>query len=131
MPLSMKTITNVQPADATFPVANELMCIQHQSADGLTAKAGGGQSGATLLSVVFNRFTTVGTAADSAILPPAVPGARITVVNAAAANSMNVFPATGEFINALAVNTAFAVAANKACDFICVVAGKWQALLSA
>lgn len=99
--------------------------------NGLTAKAGGGQSGATAITSVINRFTTVGTAADSALLPSAAVGMQVTVVNAAAANSMNVFPATGEVINALAANTAFAVAAGKTCTFYCANAGQWHTVLSA
>ena len=55
----------------------------------------------------------------------------ITVANAAAVNSMNVFPQTGEFINALAVNTAFAIAAGKTATFTCFGAGRWHSILSA
>ena len=68
--------------------------------NGLTALAGGGQTGATPLIEGVNRFTTVTTTGDSAILPLAVPGNRVTVINAGA-NSMNVFPAVGQSINAL------------------------------
>src|SRR5579884_2683582 len=74
-------------------------------ADNLTAHAGGGQANALTLTAVFNRVTTVGTAGDSVKLP-ATSGLQtgqcmeITVTNAAAANSMNVFPATGDQINA-------------------------------
>lgn len=97
----------------------------------LTAKAGGGQSGATLCTADVNRFTTVATAADSALLPAALPGVEVTVINAAAANSMNVFPGTGDAINALAANTALAVAANKHVVFTCAVAGVWNSNLTA
>jgi hypothetical protein len=98
--------------------------------DGLTALAGGAQAG-TALTAGINRFTTVVTAADSAQLPLAIAGTIVTVINAAAVNSMTVFPQTGEFINALAVNIGFAVAAGKSCQFICAVTGKWTTLLSA
>jgi hypothetical protein len=53
------------------------------------------------------------------------------VVNAAAANSMNVFPAVGEKINALAANAAFAVAANKVAVFYVTGPGQWHSLLTA
>jgi hypothetical protein len=99
--------------------------------DGLTAHAGGGQANATPITTQMARFTTVATAADSAVLPSAVPGMSYTVSNAAAANSMNVFPATGEIINALAANAAFAVAAGKTCEFVCMKTGQWHTLLSA
>jgi hypothetical protein len=100
--------------------------------NGITALAGGGQAGTVhLLTERFSRITTVGTAADSVKLPPAVPGIDMFVVNAAAANSMNVFPSTGDAVNALGANAAFAVAANKTVHFICVVAGIWNAITTA
>lgn len=105
--------------------------ISKSVANALTAKAGGAQVGATACPADVNRFTVVATAADSAILPAALPGVELTVINAAAANSMNVFPAVGEAINALAANTAFAVAANKHCVFTCAVAGVWNSNLTA
>lgn len=105
--------------------------VQKSVVNGLTAKAGGGQSGATLCTADVNRVTTVATAADSVLLPAALPGVEVTVINAAAANSMNVFPATGDAINALSANTALAVAANKHVIFSCAVAGVWNSNLTA
>jgi hypothetical protein len=98
--------------------------------DAMTAHAGGGQGSATAISTVMSRFTTVATAGDSSVLPASKPGMTLTVINAGAA-SMNVFPATGEQINALGANGAFAVAAGKTCQFYCTVAGQWHTLLSA
>lgn len=99
--------------------------------DGLTALANGGQTGATALTADWNRVTTVASAADSVMLPPAVVGKSVFVANAAATNSMNVFPASGEYINILSQNAALAVAAGKAAEFRCIVTGKWSAILSA
>lgn len=101
------------------------------SADSLTAHAGGGQASAPPLPATYNRVTTVATAADSVLLPVSASGLDVVVINAAAANSMNVFPATGEAINALAANAAFAVAAGKTAHFYCVTAGQWHSVLSA
>ena len=101
------------------------------SVDNLTAHAGGGQGSALPLTQTLNRITTVGSANDSVLLPPSKAGMAITVTNAAAVNSMNVFPAAGESINALAANAAFAVAAGKTCQFVCYTAGLWHTLLSA
>jgi hypothetical protein len=101
------------------------------AADGLVAHAGGGQASATPITTQMARFITVATAADSAVLPVSVPGMSYTVMNAAAANSMNVFPASGEAINALAANTAIAVAANKTIEFVCAKAGVWHSILTA
>lgn len=101
------------------------------SQDALTAKAGGGQGGGPTINRMINRITTVATAADSVTLPASIAGMQITIINAAAANSMNVFPATGDVINALGANTAFAVAANKTATFYCTAAGQWHSVLTA
>lgn len=59
-------------------------------AQGLVAKAGGGQVGATPLPAFINEITIVATANDSVMLPPGFAGARITVINDAA-NAVQVF----------------------------------------
>lgn len=105
----------------------DMMAVQ----DNITAFAGGGQGSAVLITAMFARITTVGTAADSVKLPIAQPGMELTVVNAAAANSMNIFPATGEIINALSANTAIACAANKVMKFIASGRGQWHSILTA
>lgn len=99
-------------------------------ATGITAKPGGGQSGATPLTGNINRLTTTATAGDSALLPPAVVGRKVSVYNAGAA-SANIFPQTGESTNSGAANAAFAVAATKGAIFECVATGLWNAVLSA
>ena len=99
--------------------------------DNITAHAGGGQPSAFPLTHVINRITIVTTAADSVVLPAAKPGMQITVVNAAAANAANVFPATGEQIEALGANAAFSLVAAKTATFWCVGAGQWHKVLSA
>ena len=96
---------------------------------GLTALAGGAQAG-TALQYAINRFTTVATGGDSAQLPPATVGREVIVINAGA-SSMNVFPQTGEAIDAGAANAARAVANAKTCIFFCAVAGTWNSLLGA
>lgn len=97
---------------------------------GLTAHAGGGQASATSLTKGINRVTVVATIADSVKLPKAKAGMEVVVINAAA-NSMNVFPQSGESINALANDAAFAVAGGKAAVFYSANAGKWHSILSA
>lgn len=98
--------------------------------DGLVAHAGGGQANGTAITAMTNRFVTVATIADSGTLPVSVAGMEITVINAAT-NSMNVFPATGEAINALGANTAFALAGGKTALFFVTTAGQWHTILSA
>lgn len=103
----------------------------HASAStGIVAFAGGGQANATLLNGDINVVNTVATAADSTVLPNAVAGREITVTNASA-NSMAVFPAVGDNINALGANTSLAVAAGKTSTLLCALKGQWYALQSA
>lgn len=99
-------------------------------ANNLTAKAGGGQSSATPVSTCINRYTTVASANDSTTLPLAAGGMQINFANAGA-NAMNVFPNTGDVINALAANAAFAVPTGKNVTFSSAGAGFWHAVLSA
>lgn len=99
--------------------------------NGIVAFAGGGQANATLLPAMINRVTTVATANDSVKLPPAIAGMSIVVSNAAASNSMNLFPNTGDNINTQGANTAFAVAAGKTVSLTSAVNGQWHAVLTA
>lgn len=97
----------------------------------ITAFGGGGQASATLLTTVLNRVVTIVTAADSVKLPIAVPGLQLTIANAHAANSLNLFPGVGDQINALGSNIAFAVAAGKTCNVYCMNTLQWHAVLTA
>lgn len=125
--------------------------IVEAALDGLTAHAGGGQGSALQITTPVSRFTTVGSAGDSAVLPSAatiaslVPasvadalslnallGSVAFVVFNATATSMNIFPATGESINGLGANAAFALAGGKNVLFMTTgTAGQWHAILSA
>jgi hypothetical protein len=103
----------------------------NDSEDAITAFAGGGQANAYQLKARSSRVTTVATAADSVKLPVAVPGMFAFVANNAAANAMNVFPATGAQINALGANAAISIAANKGVVFFAVTATQWVSILTA
>ena len=116
----------VDPSDVSG-VVNDLT----STTNAITAFATGGQANAVLLTATVNRVTTVGTAADSVKLPAALAGSRVVVFNKAATNSLNVFPSTGDNINALAANAAYALAATKGAEFYCVVAGTWDTILTA
>ena len=104
----------------------------------ITAAAGGGQTNAVLLTSAFNRVTVVATDADSVKLPPCAAGAgagmantvgvQVWVSNADAAQSIEVFPSSGDAINLIAADGAFSIPAVRASIFTCVVAGTWQAI---
>lgn len=97
----------------------------------ITAFAGGGQASATQLNNIVNIVSTVATAADSVKLPLASAWAgRILVVKNTSANSMNLFPNTGDSINALSANAAFAVAAATSVMLVPDAATNWQVVSS-
>ncbi|MFN7537552.1 MAG: hypothetical protein ACK5QN_07685 [Burkholderiales bacterium] len=77
--------------------------------DNVTA-AGSTQGTATLVTGAHVIVTTAA-ASTGVILPPAEPGAEVTVKNLGA-NAVNIYPATGGAINALSANAAFSVAAG-------------------
>ena len=116
----------VDPSDISGAIAD-----MSSVANAITATAGGGQADAVALTASFNRVTTVATAADSVKLPAAIAGARTAVFNKAAANSLNVFPSSGDKINALSADAAYALAATKGALFVCMVDGTWDTILTA
>lgn len=127
----MSNYQGVRVDDPTFASVTMAGPFFERPLNGITALAGGGQTGAPVLTQDINRVTTVATAADSVQLPKAVPGISVVVVNAAAANAMNMFPGAGDAINALTANTALSVAANKTLIAFCAVAGVWNTVLTA
>jgi len=104
---------------------------QVSAVNALTAHVGGGQALGTPLTRQINRVTTVASGGDSVLLPAAIAGRWVTVINAAAANAMDVFPASGEIINALPANTALSVVVGAPATFYCAVAGTWDSIVSA
>ena len=91
----------------------------------LTAFAGGGQGSAVALTATINRVTVVATIGDSVKLPASAVGLILTVSNAAA-NALDVFPATGDLINANAANVALRINGGTTVSFWCTVAGTWH-----
>ncbi len=116
---------------ATGNIAMTAGFMQQSVANALTAHSGGGQGSALALTRQISRVTTVAAGGDSVLLPAAVAGRVVTVINAAAANAMDVFPASGEVINALPANTALSVVANTTAIFFCAVAGTWNSVVTA
>jgi len=108
-----------------------------QSSYGLTAHAGGAALLATKLSVGLNELATVATNADSAILPPAVAGLWVTVINDGAANAA-IFPQQANPNNAAnAADTIVPIGGGTAASstlnsnaivtFYCYKPGYWKA----
>lgn len=115
----LPTGTENEHKDQSLPAAFFNLSCQ----DGLTALAGGGQSGATAVSQFqISRFTTVANPNDSAILGFTNLGHWRVIINATA-NAMNLYPRTGDQINALGLNNPFSIPAGKTALFFCAPGG--------
>jgi len=101
--------------------------IFYANQDGMSAKVGGGQSGATVCSALISKFNNVASPGDSAVLPPAQSGMCYEVINAGA-SSMNVFASSGQTMNA-SLNGSVAVPAGKTGVFNCVTPGTWNSVI--
>jgi hypothetical protein len=100
-----------------------------RTTSGLVASTTQTQAGALELETSgVNTVATVATAANAVKLPKATPGKTLVVINAAASNSMGVFPQPGDSINALAANAVYAQAAGKAVYFVAGKEGTWYTI---
>lgn len=97
----------------------------YKSTTGITAFATGGQASATQLAAECNYVTTVATGGDSVKLPTAALGLRIVVYNLGA-NSVDIFPASGGTIDALAADAAYALASGASREFWGQSATQWR-----
>jgi len=99
--------------------------------NGLTALAGGGQTGATPLNGQFNVISTCATNGDSVLLP-AIPqdgsSVAVWVKNGGSANAA-VFPQVGDTINALSANASLTVNAAAKQLFVSVSGSNWQSFV--
>jgi hypothetical protein len=101
------------------------------SASSITAHAGGTQALATPVHSACTLIAVCATAADSVVLPPAMGGQILWLVNAGAA-SAQVFAAPGaDTINGVANATGVALAAGKSTTLVSPLAGAWFSILSA
>ena len=95
--------------------------------DTITAHAGGGKASATPLVAGLNRITVCATNGDSVLMPPAVSGAEVVVINDGAANAQ-VFGQGTDTIDGVATATGVVLTAAKRDIFFCLTAGAWQSL---
>jgi hypothetical protein len=104
--------------------------ISSNNLNGITALSGGANSSATpVLFGFLNRITTVAAGNDSVALPPATTapvGSVLVVANAAASNSLRIFPDTGSVINSDAASLDMVV--NKACFFVRTTPIQWTTI---
>lgn len=95
------------------------------AADGLSA-TGTTQGAGYTIANKLNRFTTVTAAsAEAADLPAALPGYEVIIRNDHATDTLKVFPASGEQIDANGTNASDDVAAGSVVTYRCYTAGQW------
>lgn len=95
------------------------------SATGITAFATGGQASATALTEEINNITTVATAGDSVKLPACVAGKHEYIKNSGA-TALDIFPASADSIDALAVNLAVRIQPGSSINLYCKDAIVWE-----
>ena len=98
--------------------------VEHGTTSGITASVTQTQ-GQQALTTTINEVSTVGNANDVVTLPAAVTGMIIYVFNNGA-NSMNVFPASGDNIDGAGADTAVAQAAGKNAMYVAHDATNWN-----
>ncbi len=91
---------------------------------GLTAATTQTQGAGIALTTEFNVVTTCANANDAATLPPAVAGRRVTVCNRGA-QTLQLFPASGDAIDAGAGDASTTITAASKKTFIAVDATTW------
>lgn len=110
-----------------------------QARGGIVAYANGGQANATRLGLGFSSVDTVANAADSVMLPLAIPGTSVQVLNNTA-TAMQVFGQSSNPNNAgagdtiaiqgsgsyVATGTGVSHAANSLATYTCTKLGQWK-----
>ena len=91
----------------------------------ITAFATGGQASAVELDSDINEVAVCATGGDSVKLLEAVVGMEIVVINHGIA-AMDLFPASGDFINEAAVNVATSIAVDATAVCYCYSADNWE-----
>jgi len=95
--------------------------------DSITAGTTQTQAGATALTGTINRITASGTNGDSVELPAAVAGLTCTIINGDSAQTIDVWPATGDKIQGGSTNAVdpTSIAAGTLRKFYCIDTAEW------
>lgn len=99
--------------------------VNYSNQTGITAFATGGQASATQLTEEINDVTVCATDGDSVKFMGAEAGKHVRVKNSGVAR-LAVFPATGDSINALAVNLAVYIQPGAVVDFYAKDGTVWE-----
>lgn len=115
-----QTLTN---KTLTSPVLGGLPT---RSISAAVSAAGTTQGTGTALTTMINNVTTVA-ASSGVVLPTAVAGMVIIIRNGGA-NALNVYPASGAAVNALAANAAFSLAVGGILQFVAMSTTRWYTM---
>ena len=130
--MTNKTLTsptiNAGALSGTFsgnPIFSGL--IAQSISNDITAGTTQTQAGATALTRQYNRVAIIGTNGDGVKLPTAVGGLRITIVNADAAQTLQIWPNTSDAIDIGGANNvdANSLAAGASREYWAVEATNW------
>jgi hypothetical protein len=94
-----------------------------RSVSASVSAAGSVQGNATALTTEFNRVSTV-SSGQGVVLPTAVAGMAITIVNTSA-NALVVYPAASAQINALAANVGYTHTTLATLQYIAISSTQW------
>ncbi len=125
--IAMQTELGTDPAGAFADVDTSLNTWLLGVTDGITAGSTQSQAGATALTKNINRVTVVGTNGDGVKLPTAVAGLQILIINDDSAQTIQVWPATGDAIDGGSANAVDGsqISAGRARRYIAVDATNW------
>lgn len=123
MPLPIGRTYGVFAGNVAFQAGDYII---ESSQDNIVATPGGGLPNAFRLTTQTSRIATVATIGDSVMLPQAVSGLELLVINHGA-NSMQVFGSqvTGDTINDQAAAVGVAQMSFSTVIYICAQDGKW------
>lgn len=92
----------------------------------IAANATGTQASGTLVPTnAANIAVSSAGVAQSITLPKAIPGLELDIVCISATNTVAVFPAGSDTINALSASAGLTMAALTSATFLCFTAGAW------
>ena len=125
--VATQTELGTDPAGAFADVDTSLNTWLLGVTDGITAGSTQSQAGATALTKGINRVTVVGTNGDGVKLPTAVAGLQILIINDDSAQTIQVWPATGDAIDGGSANAVDGsqIGVGSARRYIAVDATNW------
>lgn len=95
--------------------------------DGITAHAGGTKAAALQLAKSISRISVCATTGDSVLLPKAIAGSVVIVINSGA-QTANLYGTGADTIDGASTATAATIATTKAKIFTCLTAGAWYTI---